>query len=61
MVVSIDKRSLPKTTKGSESCFEVAAHELAMSEATVRRIYYAELKRRTEAGGWIPKPRTGKF
>jgi hypothetical protein len=57
MVETIDRRNLPKTTKGGESCFEVAARELSMSEATVRRIYYAELKRKTEAGGWVPEKR----
>jgi hypothetical protein len=48
------KYRLPKTTKGGRSCFEEAARELGMSEITVRRTFYEELKRRRESGGWTP-------
>lgn len=64
--VTLDKRTLPKTidsTKG-ESAFESALKELhstrvphlvRLTEATMRRIYFAELKRRKAAGGWVPE------
>jgi len=61
MVRTFDDHKLPKSTKTTKgpSCFEAAARDLKlqglhMSEASVRRIYYEELERRTAAGGWVP-------
>jgi len=64
--VTHDERALPKTidSLAGEGAFESALKDLhatrvpylvRLTEPTMRRIYFAELKRRKAVGGWVPE------